>query len=169
MGSAGLALDTGNRSRFLDDCAQQVLAAFMCAYPAHLGGIALAFMDTGLPVPGLAVPPEHLASISTWAGAKTEIAEVWLLDSRVNGPPQPKGDVVLGIVLSPPDTGEGGAPCRDWAQESWLAAKGMWLEQLRPSVGGRLKMKVLSRLVNREAQRRLPSVKPRSCYGRGRT
>lgn len=141
----GLALDVDGETLFLDVCAQQVLAAFMCAYPAHLGGIALAFMDFGLPVLGLALQPEWLMNISTWAGGKIELAEVWLFGSRADGTSQPDSDVDLGVVLAARGAGEQGAPCRDWAHESWLSSKDMWLGQLRLGVGGRLRLEVFSR------------------------
>lgn len=141
----GLALDVDGETLFLDVCAQQVLAAFMCAYPVHLGGIALAFMDPGLPVLGLDLQPAWLMNISNWAGGKIELAEVWLFGSRADGTSQPDSDVDLGIVLAAPNVREPSAPCRDWAQESWLASQGMWLGQLRPGVGGRLRVEVFSR------------------------
>ncbi|ONF46464.1 hypothetical protein [Methylobacterium radiotolerans] len=144
-GAPGLALDVDGEVLFLDACAQQVLAAFMCAYPAHLGGIALAFMDPGLPVPGLDMRLEWLANISAWAGGRIEFAEVWLFGSRANGSSPPDSEVELGVVLAARGAGERGDPCRDWAHESWLASKGMWLGQLRSGVGGRLRLEAFSR------------------------
>lgn len=141
----GLALDVDGETLFLDVCAQQVLAAFMCAYPAHLGGIALAFMDPGLPVLGLDMRPEWLLNISGWAGARIELAEVWLLGCRAATTAHPDSDVVLGIVLAAPAAEGPDAPCRDWARESWLASQDMWLGQLRTGVGGRLRVEVFSR------------------------
>lgn len=141
----GLALYVDGETVFLDVCAQQVLAAFMCAYPQHLGGIALAFMDFGLPVLGLDMRPEWLLNISTWAGGRIELAEVWLFSSRADGTSHPDNDVDLGVVLAAPSASEPGAPSRDWAHESWQASQGVWLGQLRPGVGGRLRVEVFSR------------------------
>ncbi|SDO51456.1 Nucleotidyltransferase domain-containing protein [Methylobacterium phyllostachyos] len=145
IGTPGLAVRIDDKRALLDACVQQVLAAFMCAYPQHLGGIALAFMDPGLPVLGLDMRLEWLLNISTWAGGRIELAEVWLFGSRADGTSHPDSDVDLGVVLAAPNASEPGAPCRDWAHESWLASQGVWLGQLRPGVGGRLRVEVFSR------------------------
>lgn len=126
----GLGLDVDGEVVFLDHCAQQVLAAFVCAYPVHLNGVALSsFMDKGLAVPGLAMLPDWLAGIDAWAATTPEIAEVWLFGSRAKGTSGADSDVDLGLVLVP------GEPGHDWPLGNALSPKTRWREALEQIVG----------------------------------
>lgn len=126
----GLAVHADDEVLFLDACAQQVLAAFVCAYPSHLGGIALSsFMDPGLPVLGLAVETPWLAAIRVWAAGKAEVAEVWLFGSRAKGTARPDSDVDLGLVLVP------GEPGHDWPEGNYQALGDRWQAELAALVG----------------------------------
>lgn len=121
----GLAVHSEDEVLFLDACAQQVLAAFVCAYPQHLGGIALSsFMDPGLPVLGLAVETTLLAAIGAWAAGRPEVAEVWLFGSRAKGTARPGSDVDLGLVLVP------GEPGHDWPEGNYQALGDRWQAEL---------------------------------------
>jgi predicted nucleotidyltransferase len=139
-GVPGLLLRAGDDGAFLDVCAQQVLAAFVCAYPASLGGIALSsFVDPFLHVLGLDLRREWLPAIGAWAVAKPEIAEVWLFGSRAKGTAGPDSDVDLGLVLTPGDPGH------DWPLGNWLSLGTSWREEIQAALGRLISLEAFSR------------------------
>ncbi|MCJ2065878.1 nucleotidyltransferase domain-containing protein [Methylobacterium sp. J-088] len=126
----GLAVHTDAEVLFLDACAQQVLAAFVCAYPQHLGGIALSsFMDPGLPILGLDVERAWLPALAAWAAGRPKVAEVWLFGSRAKGTARPDSDVDLGLVLVP------GEPGHDWPEGNYQALGDRWQAELIALMG----------------------------------
>ena len=153
----GLALRAGDDVAFLDACAQQVLAAFVCAYPQHLGGIALSsFIDPYLPILGLDVRRELIPTIGAWALTRPEVAEVWLFGSRAKGTARPDSDVDLGLVLVP------GEPNHDWPFGNWTALGGVWRDEVRGMLGCALSLEAFSRpgeeQDEREAAARAPAI-----------
>ncbi|SEG69579.1 Nucleotidyltransferase domain-containing protein [Methylobacterium sp. 190mf] len=153
----GLAVHVDDEVLFLDACAQQVLASFVCAYPVHLGGIALSsFMDPGLPILGLAVETMWLAAIEAWAADKPEIAEVWLFGSRAKGTAHPGSDVDLGLALVP------GAPGHDWPLGNWLSLGTVWRDEMRSILGCHVSLEAFSRpgeeQSDEEAAARAPAI-----------
>jgi predicted nucleotidyltransferase len=117
-----------------------VPAAFVCAYPAHLGGIALsAFMNPGLPVLGLSMVTPWLATIEAWAADKPEVAAVWLFGSRAKGTERPDSDVDLGVVLMP------GEPGHDWPLGNWMAIGSAWRDELCTMLGRGVSLEAFSR------------------------
>lgn len=162
----GLAVHTDAEVLFLDACAQQVLAAFVCAYPQHLSGIALSsFMDPYLPILGLDVRRELMPVISAWAFKRPEIAEVWLFGSRAKSTARPDSDVDLGLVVP-------GEPGHDWPLGNWMALGGAWRDEVRGMLGCAVSLEAFSR-PGEEQERNRMSARPRhaprqSCCGRGR-
>lgn len=153
----GLAVHGDREVLFLDACAQQVLAAFVCAYPQHLRGIALSsFLDPGLPVLGLAVERAWLPALAAWAAGRPEIAEVWLFGSRAKGTARPDSDVDLGLVLVP------GEPGHDWPLGNWMALGGAWRDEVRGMLGRDVSLEAFSRpgeeQDEREAAARAPAI-----------
>ncbi len=147
--------DADEEVLFLDACAQQVLAAFVCAYPQHLGGIALSsFMDPGLPILGLAVERTWLRALAAWAADRPEVGEVWLFGSRAKGTARPDSDVDLGLVL------ESGEPGHDWPFGNWMALGGAWRDEVRGMLGRPVSLEAFSRLGEEQDEREVAARAP---------
>lgn len=135
----GLGLEVDEEVLFLDACAQQVLAAFVCAYPAHLGSIVLSFLDWGLPVPGLDLQPEWVKWIRAWAKQTPSVAEVWLFGSRAKGTATVESDVDLALVLMPGDQGH------DWPLGNWMALATRWQGELEDGLDRHVSLELFAR------------------------
>lgn len=156
--------DADTEVLFPDACAQQVLAAFVCAYPRHLGGIALSsFMDPGLAVLGLAVERTWLRALTAWATGRPEVAKVWLFGSRAKGPARPDSDIDLGFGLVR------GELSHDWPLGNWMALGGAWQDEVRDMLGYAVSLEAFSRPGEAQSEEEATErARPRSCYGRGR-
>jgi len=138
-GGPGLALDVDGGLLCLDEFAQQVLGAYICAYPIHLGSVGLSFMDFGPHVPGLALEGTWLGEILAWARSRPEVAEVWLFGSRAKGTARPDSDVDLGIVLVPGSAGH------DWPLGNWMSPSNRSRDELQGCIGRHVSLELFSR------------------------
>jgi hypothetical protein len=142
----GLAVHGDAEVLFLDACAQQVLASFVCAYPQHLGGIALrSFMDPGLEVLGLAIEPAWLTGIVAWAAGRPEVAELWLFEASPDVPPGKAPALSVGLTLSDAELAAAGGLVRAWAAGDYVALHEGWRSELAALVGGDVDLVFISR------------------------
>lgn len=135
----GLTISVRGRDSYVDICAQQVLAGLIWAYPEHLGGIDVSFMDPGVEVSGFDMAPMWLIEIGAWAAGRTEVAEVWLFGSRAKGTARIDSDVDLGLVLV------AGDPGHDWPEGNYQALGDRWQAELAASLGRRVSLVTFAR------------------------
>ncbi len=135
----GLGLEVNGELVFLDACAQQVLAAFISAYPAHLGGVALSFLDWALSAPGIDLQPGWLKAIRTWAKQGPDVSEVWLFGSRAKGTATAESNIDLALVLMPGDPGH------DWPLGNWTALASRWQGDLELGLGRHVSLELFAR------------------------
>lgn len=138
-GFPGLGLRVEGEVLFLDACAQQMLAALVCAYPFHLSGIALSFLDWGLQAPGLDLPSGWVKWIRTWAKMTPSVAEVWLFGSQAKGTSTAESDVDLALVLMPGEQGH------DWPLGNWMALGKRWQDDLQHQIGRHVSLGLFAR------------------------
>jgi len=142
----GLEVEVDGQRRFLDVCAQQVLAAFVRAYPQHLSEICpSSFMDPGLDILGLDIEPAWLTGLGAWAVGRSEVDQLWLFGSRAKGTARPDSDVDVGLVLAdvrPSHLGEVG---HDWPLGNYMALGDRWGKELAAIVGRHVSLELFAR------------------------
>ncbi|MCJ2037377.1 nucleotidyltransferase domain-containing protein [Methylobacterium sp. E-041] len=142
----GLAVEVDGQQHFLDVYAQQVLAAYVRAYPKHLGEILLSsFMDPGLEFLGLDIEPTWLTGLAAWAAGKSEIAELWLYGSRASGTARADSDVDIGLVLADVAPEYPGAIVHDWPLGNYTALGDRWGKELMAIVGRHVSLELFAR------------------------
>ncbi|MCJ2074115.1 nucleotidyltransferase domain-containing protein [Methylobacterium sp. E-016] len=142
----GLAVEVDGQQHFLDVCAQQVLAAFVHAYPKHLGEIALSsFMDPGLEHLGLDIEPTWLTGLVAWAASRSEVAQLWIYGSRAKGAARPDSDVDIGLVLTDGEPSSSGGIGTDWPLGNYTALADRWSKELDAIVGRHVSLELFAR------------------------
>lgn len=142
----GLEVEVDGQRRFLDVCAQQVLAAFVRAYPKHLGEISpFSFMDPGLDILGFDIEPAWLTGLGAWAAGKSEVDQLWLFGSRAKGTARPDSDVDVGLVLADGTPSYPVEVGHDWPLGNYMALGDRWERELAAIVGRHVSLELFAR------------------------
>ncbi|MCJ2042876.1 nucleotidyltransferase domain-containing protein [Methylobacterium sp. J-059] len=146
LDAPGLAVEVDGQRFFLDVCAQQVLAAFVRAYPKHLGEISLSpFMDPGLEHLGLDVEPAWLTGLVAWAAGRSEVAQLWIYGSRAKGTARPDSDLDIGLVLIDGEPDYSDKVGTDWPLGNYTALGDRWGKELTAIVGRHVSLELFAR------------------------
>ena len=154
----GLLLRDGEKGLFLDVCAQLALAAFVQAYPAHLGEISLgSFMDPGLEVLELTVEPAWLTEIIGWAASKPDAEELWVSKTAANGPSDVGTELVIKVMLTESKLQAVGGLMRCWEAEGFADLYKQWRSELAAIIGQDVRLGLLGEPDGLAAQGSNPS------------